>query len=281
MTTASKISARPLGRWALSASAISALAVIAISSSSAAQNRTARNPTAQADDGWDYSETNRVHLASVAYDEGRAIGVRCSGDALEVLLLGLSQPPVRRPDTLQLDVAFDGDAAAKSTWLTLPGQPALFATRPAYVARRLRDAGAVAFRIDDQASRLELPLPSDGGAVDRVLSACGQPLTDSRDALQEIDPRPEGVPNRLWARLPNLGSIPADVRYDFVVVSCIVGPAHRLTACRSEMQQPSGRGGALVARALESGRLNPAAALPEGRILVALVQTSGRYATKD
>lgn len=234
----------------------------------------AQDQANQTDDGWDYSETGGVHLASVAYDEGRAIGVRCSGGALGVLLMGLGLPSAQRVETVMLDVAVD-DHDGQQTWLTLPGHPAVFSARPAYLARRLRDAAVISLQIDGQTPRLKLPLPSDGAAVDRVLSACGQPLADSRDDLSEIGPRPDGAANNIWKRPPNL-SAPADARYDFVVVSCVVAPDHRLTVCRPEVQEPSGRAGASVARAFESGRLNPDAAIPEGRLLVALVTPDRR-----
>lgn len=229
----------------------------------------------QTGDGWDYSKTGGVLLATVTYDEGRAIGVRCSRGAFEVLLMGLALPPTQRVETVMLDVAID-DHNGQQTWLTLPGHPALFSARPAYLARRLRDAAVISVQIEDQTPRLRLPLPSDGAAVDRVLSACGQPLADSRDDLPEIGPRPDGAANNIWKRPPNLSAIAADARYDFVVVSCVVSPDDRLTACRPEVQQPSGRTGASVARAFESGRLNPDAAIPEGRLLVALLTPDRR-----
>lgn len=227
------------------------------------------------DDTWDYSETGGVHLASVAYDGGRAIGVRCSHGALGVLLMGLGLPPAQRVDTVMLDVAVD-DHDSQQTWLTLPGHPALFSARPAYLARSLRNAAVISLQIEDRTPRLNLPLPSDGAAVDRVLSACGQPLAVSRDDFPEIGPRPDGAANNIWKRPPNLSATAADARYDFVVVSCVVAPDHRLTACQPEVQEPSGRASASVARAFESGRLNPDAAIPEGRVLVALVTPDRR-----
>lgn len=270
MIMTSKFPMDSLRRRLWIAPVLAALAALALGAPSAAQDR-----ADQTDDGWDYSETGGVHLASVAYDEGRAIGVRCSRGALEVLFLGLALPPTQRVDTVMLDVAVD-DHDGQQTWLTIPGQPALFSARPAYLARRLRDAAVISLQIEDQTPRLKLPLPSDGASVDRVLSACGQPLADSRDDLPEIGPRPDDAANSIWKRLPNLSATAADARYDFIVVSCVVAPDHRLTACRPEVQQPSGRAGASAARAFESGRLNPDAAVPEGRLLVALVTPDRR-----
>jgi hypothetical protein len=140
MFTPSKFSMGSLRRRLWPSPVIAVLGALALSAPSAAQEQ-----ADQSGDGWDYSETGGVHLASAAYDGGRAIGVRCSRGALEVLLLGLPLPPTQRVDTVMLDVAVD-DHDGRQTWLTIPGRPESPATA---AAREI----ALAFGVPPRACR--------------------------------------------------------------------------------------------------------------------------------
>lgn len=274
MSTASTTFARTERRRLLLPAAVGALAVLFIGAPTVAQES-----SALADDGWDYSETNSIHLASVSYDGGRGIVVRCSRGNLAVVLMGLPHPHASKVETRGVGFSLNGAAPEQQTWLALPRQTELLSGRPAYAARSLRAGGSASFHIQNQGApplRFDLPLPTNGEAIDRVLDACDIPLHDSRDAIQEFRDLAEGSGPRLWARVPRLENIPVTLRYDFVVVSCVTGDAGRLTDCRSEMQAPFGGDvGARVARVFETGRLSPAAGIPEGQIIVVLL-THGR-----
>lgn len=154
----------------------------------------------------------------------------------------------------------------------------VFAARPVHVARILRKGGAASVRLlptaeMSQARRYDLPLPSDGGGVDQVLTACEVRLDDPRDDLIEIDPPIEkpGVFPDIWQRqaLPAYPNSAMSAGAGDVIFSCIVADSGRLSECRVERETPPRVGlGPATLTSLRSARLRLGPGVEPGRLII-------------
>ena len=157
---------------------------------------------AQTDDDWAFAQDASKHLtvAEVRYTSGHAIIVQCAGEELKIGLTGL--PPTTRASRLLGATRADG-ATDTQSWL-VGEDGTLISALPARDARFMRVGGKMQFRsTSGQASPIEasFDLPTQHANLDRVLTACGYPLQDDRDAL------PRAAPDLRLLRTPQAGDI--------------------------------------------------------------------------
>jgi hypothetical protein len=199
-------------------------------------------------DGWVIAADPALGLttATARFAGGQAITVQCRSGALDVMFSGLPPlagrsryvevtPPGRPTDTLFWTA--DGDKVVSAT--------------PGYSARMLRRGGplqlsvALAPEADSALARNRFELPAQSGPVDRVLEACGKPLTDPRDELVRWN-QPRVFPSGIWGRPPRPeypeAAIDSGIVSALAVISCVVGAEGRLQECRTERESDPGSG---------------------------------------
>lgn len=217
---------------------------------------------------WQLTERDDLTAASVAFDNGISVVVRCQNGGLETYIGGL--PPLRRRDDARrtLDYAF-GDAVMRpSTWQTNDEGTVLFADLPAPLARRFRTGGDLQIRTeaaeDQPARRYVVSLPASAAAVDHVLVGCGRPTTDPRDALRldetSEQPTEDDDAALSWRRHPNPRYPDTALRRGLsgmAVISCFAREDGRLEDCRIEVDRPMGAGfGTASLRAATDARVS-------------------------
>ncbi|HYG27187.1 MAG TPA: hypothetical protein VD906_09785, partial [Caulobacteraceae bacterium] len=113
----------------------------------------------------------------------------------------------------------------------------LSASEPGRLARQLRAGGDLIVRVepasaDERPLRYQLAIPPSAAALDQVLSACGELLSDNWDLLPRLG-RDQAV---TWARGPRPefpgAAIHANSRYGTVLIGCLVPADGRLRDCR-------------------------------------------------
>lgn len=139
---------------------------------------------AQDEDDWEFQHEASLNqtVAAVRYDAGVAIVVQCRDNALSLALIGMPagvgglEVQARRADGRN-DI---------QTWAPGPAPGILLSTVPARDIRFMRGGGLYSIRTADgapRALRTNFDLPTQSANLDRVLTACGWPLTDDRDQL--------------------------------------------------------------------------------------------------
>lgn len=236
---------------------------------------------ASAQDGWDFdvSPAGDVTIASVTYDGGVGLAVQCRNGILDVAILGL---PAALPDeisqyqTRPLFTGFDATALEHAPWKTSPDSGVALSALPQRRARALKRGGVFLVRTSPPPGsstprRLEIPLPTDGAAIDRTLEACGQKTVDPRDdllLLEDLISVEEWGRSRLFEMPPSTSWTPTRVE-----VSCIVAEAGRVRDCQVESESEPGLGARMLrdARNVRFGlRENAEAAV--GRVIYMVVQ---------
>ncbi|KQS57209.1 hypothetical protein ASG17_00240 [Brevundimonas sp. Leaf363] len=221
--------------------ALAALALLLAVSPAAAQEAGAEGQNA-----WTWVERDGVVMASVAYASGPALAVRClPGNAFQVLLAGL---PAAEPDafTRTLEVTQPNGELAESSWVVAQDRSVAFALSPSRTARSFRSGPRFTVRAPTTAgrhTRLELDLPSETAALDRVLQACNRPLEDEAD----LEVLPAGSAGTIdWAQRPRpnypRAAEAARVTEGATVLDCGVLVTGRLEGCRIEAEFPYGMG---------------------------------------
>lgn len=193
---------------------------------------------AQEADDWEYGEDLEKGIAAAVsrYDTGQAIVVQCRAGELSVVVQGLELGEGRR----DVRVARAGGRRDDQPWRAV-ASTAGGAEMPGRAARMLRGGGAVQFRTleGSPSARLGLELPAQSANLDRVLTACGRPLEDERDAfpvfLGEVDrASAQRALNRRDLRTPGTeGPAAAEI-------TCIVGDDLRLRDCLVHQSLPVG-----------------------------------------
>lgn len=234
-----------------------------------------------AEDLWEINEAPGVLAASVSYDNGLAVVVRCQGESLETYVRGLSlpEPDEGESPSRTIDYAFGDSALRQSSWQISQNGQSLFADLPAPMARRLREGGDMQMRLAAQgaspARRYVVTLPPSPSAINRVLQSCGRPAIDPRDALRVNEALTEGTassqgegseppgPGRVWLRQPRPeypdDAIRAGVS-GVVVLTCIPDAEGKLNECLVEAERPAGQNfGRYALRAARDARLQPTA----------------------
>lgn len=140
-------------------------------------------------DDWEFVEDASLGIvaAMVRFDGGQAIVAQCRAGELNAVLLGL---PIASTWHRMLVSRADGRTDIQ-TWAAAPGQTASFKTSNAgRDLRFMRGGGALEIRSGEGAAtpfRASFDLPAQSANLDRVLSACGWPAQDERDAMPLLD----------------------------------------------------------------------------------------------
>lgn len=227
-------------------------------------------PAAAQDAGedWDLVQRHDAISASIAFDSGLAVAVRCDDGSLETYIAGLA-PPRERDNQRTVAYAFGDRPMRDSTWQNREDGHALFADLPAPLARRFRSGGDLQLRIaahgDAPARRYVVSLPPSPAAIDRVLTTCGRPTVDPRDVLRanesSADPSSLDGPGPGWARQPRPSypdrAVEAGIS-GMAVLSCMVEDDGRTKDCQVEVERPAGADfGREALRAARDARLKP------------------------
>ena len=234
---------------------------------------------AQDGDDWDLSinpETNLI-AASLVFDSGVAVGVRCFGGRYDALLAGLPAAP-EGVETRELSVQFGDEDPDEQRWTVATNRQVVVSDLPARFARTLREGGRMQVLLRGGAPgggnlRYVFDLPASSAAIDRTLEACDKPLVDARDLELEALGE-QGLPGGLdWADRPR-PSWPSGRTYvrGFAVISCLTQSDGRLRDCAVESQHPLDGGfGDAALRATRRGRIevtaDPNAPVPTRMII--------------
>lgn len=212
---------------------------------------------------WDtYTDPERaLTAASLTFDSGVSIGLRCGAGRYDALLAGLP-PAAEGAESRDLSIQFREKEASTQRWTVTTNPQVSVSDLPARFARSLRGGGRMQVRVMGAGPgganlRYVFDLPASSGAIDRTLEACDKPLTDPRDA--EIDALdPDGLPGGVtWAERPR-PTYPLGPTYTrgFAVISCLTRSDGRLRDCAVESQHPLDGGfGEAALRATQRGRV--------------------------
>ena len=215
---------------------------------------------------WDLVQRHDALSASVAFDGGLAVAVRCDDGNLETYIAGLALPR-ERDDQRTVAYAFGDRPMRDSTWQISEDGQALFADLPAPLARRFRTGGDLQLRVEAHgqtpARRYVVSLPPSPAAIDRVLEVCGRPAVDPRDSLRASESSAEAWarqgPGPMWSRQPRPvypdRALEAGVS-GMAVLSCLTQDDGRLKDCQVEVERPGGADfGREAVRAARDARL--------------------------
>lgn len=223
----------------------------------------APSDSAQLDDDWEFAEdaSRSLTIAVARYAAGQSIIAQCTDGELKIAVVGL---PARTETSHRMDATRSDGATDTQTWQVGERQT-LISSVPARDARFLRVGGELRLRSSDgQPSPISasFDLPTEHVNLDRVLTACGYPLEDDRDAIPRADPA-----LRL-ARAPREGEAGGRPGSS-MEISCIVqGGAYR--ECRADHALKGQRPVSVrrYANALNGLRVHPDdVAANEGRVV--------------
>ncbi len=177
---------------------------------------------------WDLAVRPETQLTAATVDFGTSlVAVRCQAGTLDVLLTGA---PAAAGTDRHVRLSVGAIADEEQVWLSTPGSPVVSPPNADRVARQLRTGGTLDVRIDALPAgadfpatpprRYRLPIPASPTAIDQVLTACGLPLTNPRDAL----PRATAV---TWRIAPEV-QFPAAAKQEGITkgdvrLNCLVG----------------------------------------------------------
>jgi TonB family protein len=217
---------------------------------------------------WQLTVRGDTQAASVAYDSGISVVVRCQAGGLETYIEGLTPDRPRDDARRTIDYAVGSGPLRASTWQVNEDGSVIFADLPGPLARRFRSGGDLQLRTqargDQPPRRYVVTLPPSATSINQVLVACGKPTVEPRDALRadetsEAPTASEPSPIR-WARHPQ-------PRYPglalqrgvsgMAVISCVARDDGALDQCEIEVERPARAGfGAASLRATRDARLN-------------------------
>lgn len=210
---------------------------------------------------WDLHRdpAQKASMAYAQYDSGLGIGFRCIDGAMGVVISGL---PPSSQERRQLGMEF-GDAPSRGTgWTSTTNGSVVVGDLPAPLARLFRKGGPLRLTVPRGAANgtdlvFVVDLPASNTSIDQVLTECGRPLIDPRDALL-ADTADEGALTGgvSWQRPPRPTYPRTNYAAGFVVTTCLTTPDGRLTDCLNEMEHPpASRFGAAALRATEAARV--------------------------
>ncbi len=239
---------------------------------------TAAPAQAQATDGWDMAQTDKGPSASISYEGGQSLILRCFNNRLEALLIGF---PVEAAHGMRPLTWTQNGQAERQTWINVPGQAIMAAIRPGRVARLFHQGGdliiepspTVPVEPNQPRERVRLPLPSDNSAIDAVRAACGTDPDAARDGLLETEPsfpRPPSL-RETWtlAPAPDYPAKAMRLSRGEVIYSCVVAAQGALEDCRIESENPPNADfGVEALKALRKARLRLGHGVEPGRLTV-------------
>ncbi len=207
-------------------------------------------------DGWDLGidASGELIVASVAYEGGVGIAIQCHERSLDVALTGVPAATDGEIDQYRrrtLNAGVDPDLRQDS-WRSGPDGRTVTSFLPQRTARSLKVGGVfvVETRPTDpgvRGGRIEIPLPSDSSAIDRVLQACGYRTVDPRDALELVDLSVEGWSRSRQFQMPSpTRAMRRDGPPYQVDVSCIIAEQGRVRDCQVERETHEGLGAAML-----------------------------------
>jgi hypothetical protein len=220
----------------------------------------AQSPPNEAD--WDMvrDPATKTTMAVLTTTTGVNMAVRCVDGAFNAVLAGLPVAAAGQEHrTLRLQ--FRNDDPFESRWTLTTDRSVVVADFPAAFARDVRDGGRLQITVPDGAGpgrnmRYDLTLPPSTAAIDEVLSVCGRPSVDPRDAAT-LDIGAGGLPEGMtWARPPRPRFPATQYASGQVVLTCLVNPDASLSDCLIESEHPGdGRFGQAALRAMPQARV--------------------------
>ena len=235
---------------------------------------TASVAVAQDTDDWDFlvdPERKDLTVAGVQFEGGASLSVQCQGGMLSLFVGGI---PMSGRNFRAFSIMGD-DGLSRLSHFTRVEHTNLLHANDARAVRflRTRERITIASSAGElQPMRMQLDLPALSANLDRVLTACGYPLVDSRDDLADVS---DLIINPPIIEMPTFSRRYTVVR---VEVSCVVSNG-RLTACQSDHETPSapevGRATAQEANGTRVSLSDPAAA--EGRLFDVVVTGDRNY----
>lgn len=230
---------------------------------------------AETGDDWDIvrDERTQTTLAFTAFDNGISIAFRCIDGSLNSVIAGL---PTAEGDRRYLRVSFRGKPAYESGWTATTNSTVVVGDFPAPFAREFREGGELRLTVPNAAEggrnlTFVTELPQSSAAIDEVLTTCGKPLVDPRDATLTALGN-TGLPDGLtWRRAPRPEFPRGRYASGFAVATCISQSDGSLTDCEVEMEHPQDGGfGQAALRGVPRARLVNTAApddpIPTGRV---------------
>lgn len=199
----------------------------------------------EAGDDWDFQvdPTTQLTTASLIFDNGLLVAVRCVGSRYDALLAGLPAAP-EDAETRELSIQFRDAEAGTQRWSVGINPQVAVSDLPARFARELREGGRLQVVVPGGGTgganvRYVLDLPTSSSAIDQTLQACEKPLVDPRDAeIDSLDD--EGLPGGVtWAERPR-PEYPSGRTYvrGFAAISCLTQADGRLRDCAVESEHP-------------------------------------------
>lgn len=163
-----------------------------------------------ASEDWQLTVRGDIQAASVTYDSGISVVVRCQAGGLETYIGGLTAARPNDDARRTIDYAVGSAPLRPSTWQVNEDGSVIFADLPAPLARRFRSGGDLQLRTravgDQPPRRYVVNLPSSASSIDQILVACGKPTVDPRDSLRTNESSEsasgEGSGPPAWSRLP-------------------------------------------------------------------------------
>ena len=241
--------------------------------------------TAQSDDDWDVATVpvQQLTVASVEYANGVSVIAQCRSGNLQAAILGL---PQATPGRAWYDFRLSTGLTTRKSLERQEDGSTLLSKGDDRLVRFLKGAGRLSLSSDAEATapfHLQVDLPASSQGLDAVLSACGYPSVNDRDALPSVEelltdlPRPT-MPDRVVERRARAGAGPngRGGQTFQVTISCVVADG-RFMACRSEHEIPANPAdGQITAAVLEGTQAQVSdVAAAEGRVLD-LVLTGSR-----
>lgn len=205
-------------------------------------------------------EGSAVTTATARWESGAILFSRCEQGQLAVMIpLAVAV----QGDTARVSYSFDQSAPVGETWSVSADGRTAFARNPGRFARALMNGSSLALTIageDAPSQRFELDLDRQAEPLARTLTACGQSLEDSRDALPLIDD-PHWIQRPSTALIRNLYPLEAAAagRSGIAHVACVARWDGVLEDCSLLSETPRGLGfGEATLGAARHHRLEPA-----------------------
>ncbi len=239
---------------------------------------------AQDEDDWEFQHEASLNqtVAAVRYDAGVAIIVQCRDNALSAALVGMPAGV----GALEVQARRADGRTDSQVWVPGPQPAVLVSTVPARDIRFMRGGGLYSVRTVEGATRAlrtNFDLPTQSANLDRVLTACGWPLTDDRDQLARAGSEVTFQDSDASRREPRRGRgaragvpdtpppppPPPPARVAENQISCVLRDL-RLTECRRDHPASAASAGPGIVRwlrELEGRRMfAPEGAVTEGKV---------------
>lgn len=209
---------------------------------------------------WDLHRdpAQKMVLAYTTFDPGISLAFRCVDGSFAAVAAGL---PPQRQARRSLRVAFRDEPAVETRWTTTTDRSVAVADYPALFARAFREGGQLKLTVPEGAGAgrdlsYVMQLPASNAAIDQVLTECGRPLVDPRDAELEAVGETGLIAGFEWARAPRPTFPATQYASGFAVTTCMSRPDGSLGDCVIESEHPqNGPFGRAAIRAAERARV--------------------------